>query len=296
MRDDFHQPTVEILGRRSGYLCSRCRRATVGPRDGGVASVSIGVASHITAASPGGARYDASLTSEERRSPANGIWLCQNCAKLIDNDPRRFSTLSLHRLKERAEQRAQSALDHDSNVSESRLGLHLPSGPATGFSLAYVAQSTTFCGRSSELTQLDAFIEDEGAFLWWVIAAPAGSGKSKLALELCLNVAGDWDSGFFSRANAFSSWQSWEPTTPTLIVIDYVAGRAGAVSDIALQLARSPLLRHDNRVRLLLLERDVSGSWWSDFLREASFSEGPDIARSQYALPLHLGALADDAL
>lgn len=296
MRDDFLQPTVETLARRAGYHCSRCRRGTVGPRDGGATSVNIGVASHITAASPGGARYNASLTAEERRSPANGIWLCQNCAKLVDNDTGRFPIATLYKLKERAEALARAELDSDLTRSEPHPALHLPSSPPPGFSLAYIAQSTTFCGRSDELAQLDAFLEDERPFLWWVIAAPAGSGKSRLALELCLDVAADWDSGFLSRANTFNGWESWEPSTPTLIVVDYVAGRAGAVSDIALQLARSLLLRHDNRVRLLLLDRDVSGSWWSDFLRDTSFSEGPDIARSQYALPLRLGALPDDAL
>jgi hypothetical protein len=46
----------------------------------------LGVAAHITAASPDGPRYDQNLSSEQRKSPDNGIWLCQNCAKLVDND------------------------------------------------------------------------------------------------------------------------------------------------------------------------------------------------------------------
>jgi hypothetical protein len=48
------------------------------------------VAAHITAASPGGARYDADLTPEQRKDARNGIWLCQNCAKLVDNDDVQF--------------------------------------------------------------------------------------------------------------------------------------------------------------------------------------------------------------
>jgi hypothetical protein len=36
-----------------------------------------------------GPRYDPVLTVEQRCSVANGIWLCQNCAKLIDNDPKK---------------------------------------------------------------------------------------------------------------------------------------------------------------------------------------------------------------
>lgn len=50
------------------------------------AATNAGVAAHITAASPGGARYDAALTPEARADIGNGIWLCQNHARLIDND------------------------------------------------------------------------------------------------------------------------------------------------------------------------------------------------------------------
>jgi len=53
-------------------------------------ALNIGVAAHITAASPGGARYDESLTPEQRRDARNGVWLCQNCAKLVDNDETQF--------------------------------------------------------------------------------------------------------------------------------------------------------------------------------------------------------------
>jgi len=33
---------------------------------------------------------DAALSQENRASAANGVWLCQTCAKLVDNDARRF--------------------------------------------------------------------------------------------------------------------------------------------------------------------------------------------------------------
>jgi hypothetical protein len=55
-------------------------------------ALNLGVAAHITAASAGGPRYDATLSSEQRSAASNGIWLCQNCAKLIDNDGARFTT------------------------------------------------------------------------------------------------------------------------------------------------------------------------------------------------------------
>ncbi len=88
MRDDFPQPVKEQLAKRVGIRCSnpQCRQQTSGPQAEGTGAVNIGVAAHITAAARNGPRYDSKLTSEERRSPDNGIWLCQTCAKLVDSD------------------------------------------------------------------------------------------------------------------------------------------------------------------------------------------------------------------
>ncbi|MGB3519025.1 MAG: hypothetical protein WBA43_21400 [Elainellaceae cyanobacterium] len=60
----------------------------------------------MTAASSGGPRYDASLSSQQRKSPENGIWLCQNCAKLVDNDPSSYTLERLNHWKRTAEREA----------------------------------------------------------------------------------------------------------------------------------------------------------------------------------------------
>ena len=108
MRDDFDEKTKEMLARRVGYRCSNpnCRKLTSGPQTDPKKAVNIGVAAHITAASPGGLRYDSRLSSEERKSIDNGIWLCQNCAKLVDNDEDRYSTDLLIQWKKLSEQAA----------------------------------------------------------------------------------------------------------------------------------------------------------------------------------------------
>lgn len=105
MRDDFSLPTIKILAARAGHRCSNpnCKQPTSGPQLDTNASVSIGVGAHITAASPGGPRFDSVLTTQERRSVNNGIWLCQNCAKLVDNDCHRFPAAVLHAWKIRSE-------------------------------------------------------------------------------------------------------------------------------------------------------------------------------------------------
>jgi hypothetical protein len=87
MRDDFSRGTKERLAKRAGMRCSNpdCRSPTAGP-DSLDGTVNVGEAAHVTAASSGGARYDESLSPEQRQSIENGIWLCRRCAKIIDDD------------------------------------------------------------------------------------------------------------------------------------------------------------------------------------------------------------------
>ena len=93
MRDEFPRPVAIAMAARVRQACSNpdCRAATSGPKHDPHGAVNIGVAAHITAASAGGPRYDSSLTRAQRQHIDNGIWLCQNCAKLIDNDTKRFA-------------------------------------------------------------------------------------------------------------------------------------------------------------------------------------------------------------
>jgi hypothetical protein len=79
--------------------------------------VDIGVASHITAASPGGPRFDSSISEEERKSAANGIWLCQSCGKLIDDDEEGYTASKLREHKSRAEAKARREV-HPPHLSE----------------------------------------------------------------------------------------------------------------------------------------------------------------------------------
>jgi hypothetical protein len=108
MRDEFTAKTREVLARRVAYHCSnpKCRKSLVGPSTENSSFVNIGVAAHITAASPGGPRYDASMSQEDRRAAFNGIYLCQNCAKLIDTDPGRYSVTTLQNWKVESENQA----------------------------------------------------------------------------------------------------------------------------------------------------------------------------------------------
>ena len=46
------------------------------------------------------------MTAQQRADNANGVWLCQTCAKLIDNDPVRFHATLLQGWRAAAEQAA----------------------------------------------------------------------------------------------------------------------------------------------------------------------------------------------
>lgn len=84
---------------------------TSGPQEDPTRVVNIGVAAHITAASPDGPRFDPSLTAEQRSSVQNGIWLCQTCGKLVDNDELRYTLAVLRDWKIAAEAAATRDLE-----------------------------------------------------------------------------------------------------------------------------------------------------------------------------------------
>lgn len=108
VRDDFTKRTVTEIAKGVAYRCSNpeCRRPTVGANAAQDGTIIIGVAAHICAASPGGPRYNVAETPEARRSKENGLWLCQNCGRLVDADPQRFTVEQLAKWKNDAQARA----------------------------------------------------------------------------------------------------------------------------------------------------------------------------------------------
>lgn len=114
MRDDFSRDTKSILALRVGLRCSNphCRKLTSGPQTDSSKALNIGVAAHITAASLDGPRYDPNLSSEERKAPDNGIWLCQSCAKLVDNDEQKYTVNLLREWKRLAEEAARVEVEN----------------------------------------------------------------------------------------------------------------------------------------------------------------------------------------
>ncbi|AUX46387.1 uncharacterized protein SOCE26_078930 [Sorangium cellulosum] len=99
---NFTQPTKDLLASRAGYRCSfpTCGRSTIGPGAQPDKFASIGVASHIYSAAPGGPRGNGGLTNAQLADVSNGIWLCQDHSKLIDtNEGARFPAVMLQSYK-----------------------------------------------------------------------------------------------------------------------------------------------------------------------------------------------------
>lgn len=101
-----------MVAARVGFRCSRpeCGAATSGPTKLPAEDSNVGVAAHITAAAPGGPRFDVGLTGDQRRAPENAVWVCQTCAKMIDDDVSTFTPSVLSRWKADAESHARAEL------------------------------------------------------------------------------------------------------------------------------------------------------------------------------------------
>ncbi len=122
-RDEFSAKTKRDLAARAGHVCCfpKCGSTTSGPSaEAHHASVNLGEACHIRAAAsgPGARRYDPSMTSDERRSIENGIWMCRTHAKLIDSDEATYTVEQLHRWKHEAEARAELRLRSGSAAAQ----------------------------------------------------------------------------------------------------------------------------------------------------------------------------------
>lgn len=114
-RDEFLASTKRLLEKQAGHHCSNpsCRKLTSAASSDGKTTICIGEASHITAAAPGGPRYDQSLSSDERKAPENGIWLCKDHAKAVDSKDPYFTVKLLKEWKQQANEAAWRSINEN---------------------------------------------------------------------------------------------------------------------------------------------------------------------------------------
>lgn len=199
-RDNFPERIKDALAKRVNYHCSNpeCWRHTSGPSAERGKAVNIGVAAHISAAAPGGPRRNDNLSSQERSSIDNGIWLCQNCAKLVDNDPTRYTSEVLEAWKREAESAASEELaGHPSGLPR---GIHSLAAPVilTPFNLP--APPLDFTGRTVEISALRQRLTGNGIVTISAIAGMAGVGKTALALQVAQMLVAE---GYFCDAQLY---------------------------------------------------------------------------------------------
>lgn len=176
-RDDFPLAVKRVLAQRVATRCSICRGATTAPRADGRRTANSGVAMAITTLAPLTSRFDPTMSDDDRRSSANGIWVCQSCAQWIEDDTARFPVEELLVHKARAEQ-----------VALNELGL--PDGPRRGRGFASLAGGTFLLPSTHEPSPHfvpKAEVQDElGKFAAGsklVLSGLGGAGKTRHAVQ-----------------------------------------------------------------------------------------------------------------
>ena len=201
-RDEFREKTKLQIAMRVGWLCSypSCREPTVGATSDGDDVINVGVAGHICAAAPGGPRYDPEMTSDQRRSPENGIWLCQDHAKALDTNDPEFTVENLRRWKEGAQHESfhrvmrhgDAGVDFDIQPSDEELSRRLRAAAADDLAKFRNSErwSSTAIERTLDVEELRVSLGTPelargiitlGDF---VLVAPPGMGKTTTLFQI----------------------------------------------------------------------------------------------------------------
>ncbi|BAV97962.1 NACHT domain-containing protein [Lysobacter enzymogenes] len=269
MRDDFSRSTKDQLAKQAGHRCAHphCGKPTSGADEGGIGSINIGVAAHITAASAGGPRYDPALTSEQRKHISNGIWLCQDHAHAIDADDNGFDTETLQAWKRQAEARSFRALMAGMAGGGPQHGLLLD--PNDGVDIRHrfnLAEDEDLVALKAGL--LAAASEDATAFRrtrYW----------TEHSIELELRLKGDEHTASFSVHDLAATTEAFNEfvilsapgtgkTTTLLQLVEAIIDRRGSVASFI------PLDDWSSQPRSLLesiLERQAFRPYSQDHLR-----------------------------
>ncbi|MEV6154805.1 hypothetical protein AB0L53_31145 [Nonomuraea sp. NPDC052129] len=116
-----------------------------------------------------------------------------------------------------------------------------------------------FLGRHEELATLRAWADDPAPLSIAVLTGRGGTGKTRLAGELCTELAEvGWDAGFLTTPYPCAT--RLDVLRPTLLAVDHPEPWAAAIGELIQHLTG---LQRRHRVRILLLTREpADGEWW----------------------------------
>ncbi len=89
--------------------------------------------------------------------------------------------------------------------------------------MRFEQQGTEFVGRTTELRELQDFLESEKRLAWWQVSGAGGQGKSRLGLQLIDMFKTEWHAGFLGTRGLDRDWNREDFNRPTLIIVDYLA-------------------------------------------------------------------------
>ncbi|WP_439555505.1 esterase/lipase family protein [Dyadobacter sp.] len=160
------------------------------------------------------------------------------------------------------------------------------------FKFDYKYRFTDFVGRTKELEELKQFVYSDAPFSWWVLKGPGGSGKSRLASELILDIANDSKTMcLFVQQSDLNQYSigTRELSEDTVLVVDYAARFFTQILEIIHDY--STKLKQNFKLRILLIERETDGHWWT------RFSQSYEAARTQHAAePLEIAGVNEEQI
>lgn len=117
------QPDMKVLYMLSGGKCAKCKQPLfLTKADGNVSNLS--EMAHICGEKSDAARYDETMTDEQRQSYSNLMAMCPKCHKEIDDDEQKYTVPILNKMKEEHEQTVMQMLTSSiDNVTSEELSL-----------------------------------------------------------------------------------------------------------------------------------------------------------------------------
>lgn len=197
-RDNFLESVIDKLRMRVSNRCSNpnCRVPTTAPSGDEDKVNNIGIAAHICAASPGGPRYSREMTTEERKSINNAIWLCSNCSIEIDRDEPKYTVSLLNQWKTEAESAAKEELGK--RLPGKTDAINTVSAALTGFPKSFLASAISNVHKASEqsLEALDPRFAVKSSH------SESGTGFGIFAREdvnVSMNIQGEYEKEYIDK-------------------------------------------------------------------------------------------------